>query len=133
MFCVTNAGGMLTANIPDVCKTPAPPAPPVPVPYPNMAAASLADPGSLCKKIMVSGGMAYNMGSKTTLTNGDEAGVVGGMASNKFIGEAEIVMASVKVRLEGKGAVRVNDQTSHNAKNTMGMVTAPSQTKVMMG
>ena len=133
MFCLTNAGGMLTATVPDVCKTPAPPAAPVPIPYPNMAQLSLANPGTTCKKIIVSGGLALNLGSKTTISNGDEAGVAGGVSSSKFIGEAAFTQGSTKVRLEGKAAVRVGDPTTHNSKNTVGMASAPSQTKVMMG
>ena len=133
MFALTNGGGMLTANVPDVCKTPTPPVGPIPIPYPNMAQCSLANPGTLCKKVMVGGALACNMGTKTTLSNGDEAGVAGGVASNSFIGEAAFVQGSTKVRLEGKGAVRVGDPTTHNKNNTMGAATAPSQTKVMMG
>ena len=41
----TREGGKCFA-FPDVCKTPAPPAPFVPVPYPNMARPNRADGGS---------------------------------------------------------------------------------------
>lgn len=133
MFGLTNSGGMLTANVPDVCKTPTPPAGPVPIPYPNMAQLTMVDASTACSKVQLSGGMALTVKSKTTISNGDEAGVAGGVASSKNVGEAAFTMGSMKVRLEGKAAVRVNDPTTHNAKNTMGMATAPSQTKVMIG
>ena len=37
MFPVASKGGGSCAAFPDVCKTPAPPAPFVPIPYPHMA------------------------------------------------------------------------------------------------
>ncbi|MCR5170324.1 MAG: DUF4150 domain-containing protein [Desulfovibrio sp.] len=131
MFAATNSNGTFTANTPDVCKTPTP-AGPTPVPYPNIAQATTTNPSSACKKVMVAGGLALNIGSKTMISNGDEAGTAGGVASNKFIGEAAFVQGSMKVSLEGKGAVRLGDPTTHNAKNTMGVVAAPSQSKVQM-
>ena len=132
MFAATNSKGTFTATVPDVCKTPTP-AGPTPIPYPNIAQATASDPSSICKKVMINGGLALDMGSKTLLSNGDEAGNAGGgVASSKIIGEAAFVQGSMKVQLEGKGAVRLGDPTTHNAKNTMGMVAAPSQAKVQI-
>ncbi len=131
MFAATNAKGTFTATVPDVCKTPTP-AGPTPVPYPNIAQAATADPSSACSKVMIDGGLALNLGSKTLLSNGDEAGTIGGVASSKFIGEAAFIQGSMKVQLQGKGAVRLGDPTTHNARNTTGMVAAPSQGKVMI-
>ena len=133
MFGLTNAGGMLTATAPDVCKTPSPPAGTPPIPYPNMAQLNMVNVGTACSKVQLSGGMALKLDSKTTISNGDEAGVAGGVASGKNVGEAAFTMGSMKVRLEGKAAVRVSDPTTHNSQNTIGMATAPSQTKVMIG
>lgn len=132
MFAVTNAGGSFIATVPDVCKTPTPGGP-VPVPYPNIAQGALLSPGTLSSKVSVAGGMAATMKSETTLSNGDEAGVNGGVASNKFIGKAAFIKGSSKVRIEGKAALRMGDPSTHNEKNTMGSVAAPSQSKVMMG
>ena len=133
MFGLTNSGGMLTANMPDVCKTPTPPAGTPPIPYPNTAQLSMVDASTACSKVQLNGGMALTAKSKTTISNGDEAGVAGGVSSNKNVGAAAFTMGSMKVRLEGKAAVRVNDPTTHNDKNAMGMATAPSQTKVQIG
>lgn len=44
---VVHAGSNgMTIAFPDVCKTPAPPAPPIPIPYPNIAMSSDTDQGS---------------------------------------------------------------------------------------
>ncbi len=131
MFNLTNAGGTLTALVPDICKVPSPTGP-VPTPFPNTAQCTMADPGSVSTKVMVSGGLSMHQSSKTLLSNGDEAGTLMGTASNKVMGETTFTMGSTKVMIEGKGAVRNTDSTMHNSQNTNGMASAPSQTKVMM-
>ena len=37
---VHKGSGGMSMVLPDVCKTPAPPAPPIPIPYPNIGQAS---------------------------------------------------------------------------------------------
>ena len=131
MFCATNAKGTFTAIVPDTCNTPSPTGV-TPIPYPNIAQATTTDPSSACTKVMVSGGLALNLGSKTLLSSGDEAGTAGGVASGRFIGECAFTQGSMKVQLQGKGAIRMGDPTTHNARNTTGAVAAPSQSKVQM-
>ena len=131
MFASTNASGTFTAIVPDTCNTPSPTGV-TPIPYPNIAQATASDPSSICKKVMISGGLALNLGSKTLLSNGDEAGTAGGVASGRFIGECAFTKGSMKVQLQGKGAIRMGDSTTHNARNTTGMVSVPSQSKVQM-
>lgn len=133
MFGLTTAGGVLTATAPDVCKTPTPPAGTPPIPYPNIAQLVLIDASTASSKVQFSGASALTLDSKTTLSSGDEAGVAGGVASNKNLGEAAFTMGSLKVRIDGKAAVRLTDPTTHNDKNTIGVATAPSQTKVNVG
>ncbi|MBQ4125765.1 MAG: DUF4150 domain-containing protein, partial [Desulfovibrio sp.] len=77
MFASTNASGTFTAIVPDTCDTPSPTGV-TPIPYPNIAQATTTDPSSACTKVMVSGGLALNLGSKTLLSSGDEAGTAGG-------------------------------------------------------
>ena len=48
----TKAGGNGFA-FPDTCKTPAPPAPPVPIPYPNTAMLNQANGGTCSKKVKI--------------------------------------------------------------------------------
>ncbi len=132
MFALTNQGGNLTALVPDVCKVPSP-AGPVPTPFPNMAACSMVDPTTACSRVMVCGALALTMKSKTLLSNGDEAGTLMGVVSNKVMGEVTFVQGSQKVRLQGQAAVRNADPTTHNANNTTGMAASPTQTRVMFG
>ena len=72
------SSGITTATIPDVCKTPSPGGP-VPVPYPNIAQSiTLTNGTTTVKGDKV---MAANKGSKFALSNGDNAGVAGGVKS----------------------------------------------------
>ena len=130
MFAVTKQNGQCVAAVPDVCKTPAPPAPPVPIPYPNLAMPMMGNPCTL--KVMIAGMPALTKASIIPLSNGDQAGVAGGVMSSKVMGPVEFLMGSMKVTLEGNPAVRMGDQTKHNDGNTMGMVAAPSQAVVMI-
>ena len=132
MYMLNNGGAMAMATVPDVCKTPAPPAGPIPIPYPNMADTKMADTGGLVPKVLLDMKPAMNMSSKVLMTSGDEAGAAGGVVSGKMKGEMAFINGSMKVMVGGKPAVRVTCQTLHNANNTMGTVTAPSQVKVMV-
>jgi hypothetical protein len=108
------SNGISTATIPDVCKTPSP-AGPVPIPYPNIA-----------QSITLSGGtttvkgdkmMAANKGSKFALSNGDNAGVAGGVKSSTFMKEATWILYSFDVKLQKKNASRLSDKMFHNSEN----------------
>lgn len=127
MFVTTIQAGQANCQ-PDVCKTPAPPGPPVPVPYPNIAQTTLANPTAL--KVLVCGSPALTKASKIAMSNGDNAGVAGGVVSGSFMGECEFTSASLKVKFEGKPALRQMDSAKSNKGNTFGAVLAPSQVKV---
>lgn len=133
MFMLNNGGAMANSTVPDMCKTPTP-AGPVPMPYPNIAETSMADPGGLVPQVLVAGMPAMNMMSKVLLSNGDQAGAAGGVVSSKISGEMAFIDGSAMVMVGGKPAVRVTCQTTHNGSppNTMGIVCAPSQTQVMV-
>jgi hypothetical protein len=128
-FAVTKENGQCMA-MPDVCQTPAPPAPPIPVPYPNIGLPMMGNPTTL--KVLICGMPALTKSSKITITNGDQAGAVGGVVSGKIMGPAEFINGSMKVKLEGNPAVRLADPTKQNDGNTVGAVLAPSQAKVMV-
>ena len=132
MFILNNGGAIANSTVPDVCKTPTASGP-VPIPYPNIADTRMADPSGLVNKVLLGSMPALNLKSKIVLSNGDQAGSVGGVSSNKIMGEMTFITGSQKVMLGGKPAVRVTSQTTHNGspQNTIGMVSAPSQTKVM--
>lgn len=106
----------VTIAFPDVCKTPAPPAPPIPIPYPNIAKSSDTAQGT--KKVKADGKPICVKDSNFSMSTGDEAGSIGGVASNKIKGKAEFVNVSFDVKLEGKGAARSFDLMLHNDKNT---------------
>jgi hypothetical protein len=108
------SSGLSTATIPDVCKTPSP-AGPVPIPYPNIAqSATLSDGTATVKGDKA---MAANKGSKFALSNGDQAGTVGGVKSNVFMKEATWILYSFDVKMDGKNACRFTDKMFHNAEN----------------
>lgn len=108
------SNGISIATIPDVCKTPSP-AGPVPIPYPNIAQSiTLSDGTTTVKGDKM---MAAIKGSKFTLSNGDNAGVAGGVKSSTFMKEATWILYSFDVKLDGKNACRLTDKMFHNAEN----------------
>jgi len=121
-------------GMPDVCKTPAPPSPsPIPVPYPNIAQLLLALPPTTCLKVLISFMPAHNMGTTISMSNGDEAGVLGGIASGIIMGSARNLMGSVKVLHGGLPATRMLDPAMQNLSNVpAGRTLVPSQFKVMI-
>lgn len=111
------ASNGVSIAFPDVCKTPAPPAPFVPIPYPNIAMSK--DTASGSKKVKVDGNPVCTKDSNFSMSTGDEAGSAGGgIVSSKIKGKAEFVLFSFDVKIEGKNAVRAFDIMLHNDKNT---------------
>lgn len=106
----------VTIAFPDVCKTPAPPAPPVPIPYPNIAKSS--DSSKTAKKVTADGNAVCVKDSNFMMSTGDEPGSLFGVASNKVKGKAEFVNFSFDVMIEGKNVPRALDLMLHNDKNT---------------
>lgn len=108
------SSGITTATIPDVCKTPSPGGP-VPVPYPNIAQSITLTNGTTTVK--GDKAMAANKGSKFALSNGDNAGVAGGVKSSTFMKEATWILYSFDVKMDGKNAARFMDKMFHNSEN----------------
>jgi hypothetical protein len=106
--------GISIATIPDVCKTPSPGGP-VPVPYPNIANSIALSSGTTTVK--GDKAMAANKGSKFALSNGDNAGVAGGVKSSTFMKEATWILYSFDVKMDGKSAARLTDKMFHNSEN----------------
>lgn len=101
---------------PDVCKTPAPPAGPIPIPYPNIAMTS--DATSEAKKVKFDQGKLMGKGSKIKMSSGDEAGSAQGVASNKIKGKAEFILYSFDVKANGKNVCRLADPMKQNMGST---------------
>jgi hypothetical protein len=127
----TKGGGVANA-FPDVCKTPAPPAPPIPIPYPNIAQLTMAS--KVSTKVKIVGKEAVTTKSEIPSSNGDEAGVAGGVKSSKNMDKTTFTKGSGKVKVEGEPLVHVTSQTQQNgaSANGPGTVVAPSQPKVLV-
>jgi hypothetical protein len=114
-----DAMGTVTATVPDVCMTPAPPSP-VPVPYPNIALATDLAGGTTT--VFVDGGnMAANSASVFAKSSGDEPGTLGGIASGVNMADASWLSYSMDVFLEGLNACRLTDKMLLNHGNTVSM------------
>ncbi len=129
MFAVTKQNGQCMA-MPDLCKTPMPPGPPVPIPYPNIAMPMMGNPATM--KVLICGMPALTKASKMPMSNGDQAGVAGGVVSGKMMGPTEFILGSMVVKLEGNPAVKLGDPTKQNDGNAVGSVLVPSQAVVMI-
>ena len=137
MYALNNDKGMSTAAPPDVCKTPVPSPTGVvitPIPYPNVAQCQMAESGSWSEKVFITGANALNLQTTITSTDGDQAGVNKGVASNTVMGKAKFLNGSLCVMIEGAAAVRLGSGVGHNGDtpNTIGVVGVPSQSKVMI-
>lgn len=113
---VNEDSGGVSVAFPDVCKTPAPPAPPLPIPYPNIAMSSDTAQGS--QTVTAEGKPICLANSNFATSTGDEAGSLGGIISGKIKGKAEFVSYSFDVQFEGKNVPRCLDLMLHNDKNT---------------
>jgi len=132
MFANCQLGGM-NFGFPDVCKTPSPVGP-IPIPYPNMATGMTANPATACKKIYLSCMPAHNLGTQVPISQGDNAGVAGGVASGMMMGPCRHLMGSSGVFYEGTPATKMTSPTGQNgmSMNAPGMTLVPSQVKVMI-
>jgi len=121
------SNGISIATIPDVCKTPSP-AGPVPIPYPNISQSITLDKGTTTVK--ADGGMMVaTKGSEFSLSNGDNAGVAGGVKSSTFMKESTWILYSFDVKMDGKNACRLTDkklQNHENAADLAGAVQTPT-------
>src|SRR5690242_19576136 len=111
------SGGM-SMVFPDVCKTPAPPAPPIPIPYPNVGQASDTSGGPTTVK--TDGQMPMVKGATYTKSSGDEAGTLGGVMSSVNMSACEFMMYSFDFKFEGNNVCRMGDPLFHYKKNIMG-------------
>lgn len=136
MFPASTKGGGMCFGFPDVCKTPAPPAPFVPIPYPNFAPPMMASGGTCAKKVEIMNMKAMKSSSEVSRSNGDEAGTLKGMISMTNMDKAKPVMGSPVVIIEGSGAMTWLKPTRHNGTNANsppGAQVAPSQPIVIIG
>lgn len=125
----TMAGGECMAT-PDTCLTPAGPVM-VPVPYPNIGLLPTAV--LTTTTVLVSNMPAVTQGTMLPMSQGDDGGAGGGVASGMMMGPVRFTLASSKVRFQGQGAVFVTATTTQNNNNAVGAQVVPSQAKVLVG
>lgn len=111
------SNGISIATIPDVCKTPSPGGP-IPIPYPNISQSMTLDKGTTTVK--ADGGMMIAIkGSEFSRSNGDNAGVAGGVKSSTFMKESTWILYSFDVKMDGNNACRLTDKKFQNHENTV--------------
>lgn len=110
-------------GVPDVCMLP-----PfgIPTPFPNIANNALVVPSYFT--IMINGLPELNMGAMHAITNGDEAGAMGGVASGMIIGSARPLMGSTCYFVGGMPSWRLTAPTLQNMTNAPGVTMVPGQT-----
>jgi hypothetical protein len=134
MPATTIAGGM-AEGVPDVCLVLDPPAPPIPTPFPNLAQVPMSLATS--PKVLIQMMPAVVQSSQVPMSQGDEAGVGGGVMSGMNMGPVTYKTASSKVKAAGQPVVMLTSMTAHNGISPNlpagGAVIAPSQMKVLVG
>jgi hypothetical protein len=126
MFANTQMPGMDFA-FPDVCRTP-PLA--IPLPYPNMAPLIVGIPTQFETLILCM--PAHNVITEKAITQGDDAGIMGGVVSQVDMALSMNVMFVTNVLMGGPPATKMLNMTIQNLINAPGMTIVPSQPVVMM-
>lgn len=110
------SGGM-SIVFPDVCQVPTAVGP-IPIPFPNIGQSSDTSDGPTSVKC--DGEMPMVKGAKYSKTAGDEPGTAGGIISGVNMKEAEFLLYSFDVKIDGKNVCRLGDMLFHNKKNIVG-------------
>jgi hypothetical protein len=121
-------GGM-ALGFPDVCLTPTPVGP-LPVPYPNIAIQTMAVPAVY--NVIYCSAPAHNMNSIVPITNGDNPGINGGLASGTVMGPKRNITAAFTCLIGGMPATRMTSIALQNSTNCLGVDLMPSQLKVLI-
>ena len=126
MFANTQMTGQCLGG-PDVCITPAAPSP-IPVPYPNIAIPTMAIP--TVPTILIKGAPVHNFSTTIPMSNGDNAGVLLGVASGLVMGPCRPVVGSFSMLWYNQPSWRMTSVTIQNGTNCPGCTIAPSDTNV---
>lgn len=131
MFACNSIAAVNIALVPDVCKTPTPVGP-VPLPYPNLAQSATHVPAVF--HVMFGPGLAENLMTQGTISQGDTVGVAGGLLSQVFMGPDRYLLGSLKLMVGGMFAMRMTSLTGHNGMpcNTVGSSLVPAQFRVLV-
>jgi hypothetical protein len=131
----TRMGGMCFA-FPDVCGVPDPvTGSPVPTPFPNTAQCPSALPFTCSMIVKVLNQPVLLSSSVIPNSDGDQAGVYGGVTSGMIAGPVQYRTGSMRVKIEGQMPVTVLHPTGHNgvsANAPAGTQVVPSQFTVLV-
>lgn len=130
MFMLTMGSGMCL-GFPDVCLTPA--VVPVPTPYPNIAMTSTSSP--VANNVLIDCMPVVNQLTKGYVSNGDEAGSIGGVLTHLIDGMTVYLVGCTTIIVDGAPAQRLTSITGQNSagmlSNAPGMCLVPSQITVL--
>jgi hypothetical protein len=116
---------------PDVCLVPTPVGP-IPIPFPNIAISITHIPSQF--NVIIGCGLAENLVTQGTISNGNEPGVNLGVVSGMEIGPDRYFLGSFKVCIGGVFASRLTSLVGQNGmiSNMVGLSITPSQVCVMV-
>lgn len=126
MFANTQMMGV-DLGFPDVCMTP--PAA-VPIPYPNIALGPMTVPAVY--NVLMFCAPAHNMFSTVVMTNGDNTGVMLGVASGMVMGPSRRLTAAFTCIVGGAPLTRLTSMGIQNSTNCPGIRLVPSQPNVLV-
>lgn len=126
MFANTQMMGV-DLGFPDVCLTP--PAA-VPIPYPNIALGPMTVPAVY--NVLMFCAPAHNMFSTVVMTNGDNTGVMLGVASGMVMGPSRRLTAAFTCIVGGAPLTRLTSMGIQNSTNCPGIRLVPSQPTVLV-
>lgn len=126
MFANTQMMGV-DLGFPDVCLTP--PAA-VPIPYPNIGLGPMTVPAVY--NVLMFCAPAHNMFSTVVMTNGDNAGLMLGVASGMVMGPSRRLTAAFTCIVGGAPLTRLTSMGIQNSTNCPGIRLVPSQPTVLV-
>jgi hypothetical protein len=126
MFANTQMMGV-DIGFPDVCMTP--PAA-IPIPYPNIALGPMTVPAVY--NVLMFCAPAHNMFSTVVMTNGDNTGVMLGVASGMVMGPSRRLTAAFTCIVGGAPLTRLTSMGIQNSTNCPGIRLVPSQPNVLV-
>jgi hypothetical protein len=126
MFANTQMMGV-DLGFPDVCMTP--PAA-IPIPYPNIALGPMTVPAVY--NVLMFCAPAHNMFSTVVMTNGDNTGVMLGVASGMVMGPSRRLTGAFTCIVGGAPLTRLTSLGIQNSTNCPGIRLVPSQPIVLV-
>lgn len=119
----------MTFGFPDVCNIPTP-AGPVPTPFPNLALRPTALPPTTSLNHLIGMFPSHNLATVIPLTQGDSAGIAGGVLSGTIMGPSRNLLGSAKVFTGGAPATTLLHASLSNQNNCPAVTLVPAQSNV---